>query len=417
MLDSSGAVMSGASRTRRRSAARGALPAAVRRLPVGAAAGGAAPAGWRGWRYPAVAPRDLRLDVLRGFFGLVMVIDHLGGASFLYPITGGNRFLVSAAEGFIFLSGLLVGLVFGPRILRDGLATVQMHLLRRALTLYGMTLGLTFTFVGLSRLAGMPWLPDAEPLTPELVVSLVTLHRTYYLVDVMLFYTLMLAVAPMAVLLLHASRTRVVLLLSVGTWLLYQRFPGSAEVPWPIVNNDTFRVAAWQLWFFGGMVIGYHRDRVWERLSRLPRRSAIGGLGLLAGGLLVVHLTDGAPIAGLVDPPSGKAAIELLFDKHAARPGRVLAFAVFFPLFYLALTYFWRPLERAVGWLLLPFGLNALYVYAMHLFAVYLDALLLPHVPGFDRFVAWQNTLAQIATVAAIWLMVRRRVLFGLIPR
>ena len=44
-----------------------------------------------------------------------MVVDHLGG---LLPVPrdGGNQFFVSAAEGFIFLSGLLVGLIYGPRV-------------------------------------------------------------------------------------------------------------------------------------------------------------------------------------------------------------------------------------------------------------------------------------------------------------
>ena len=57
-----------------------------------------------------------------------------------------------------------------------------------------MTIGLTFAFVGLSRLVDMPWLQDVDPLTPELAVSILTLHRTYYLVDVMLLYTLLLVV-------------------------------------------------------------------------------------------------------------------------------------------------------------------------------------------------------------------------------
>src|SRR5688500_4171262 len=108
-----------------------------------------------------------------------MVVDHLGGASFLYPLTGGNTFFVSAAEGFIFLSGLMVGLIHGRRIERDGLATVQLRLLRRALTLYGVTLGLTFIFVGLSRLAGMPWLQDVSPHAPLLALTLIPLHRAY----------------------------------------------------------------------------------------------------------------------------------------------------------------------------------------------------------------------------------------------
>jgi hypothetical protein len=38
-------------------------------------------------------------------------------------------------------------------------------------------------------------------------------------------------------------------------------------------------------------------------------------------------------------------------------------------------------------------------------------------VPGFDRFVAWQNTPVQILAIATIWLMVKRQILFDVIPR
>src|SRR5215472_16183094 len=53
--------------------------------------------------------RDLRVDFLRGFCIFAMVVDHFGGDSWLYAITGGNRFYVSAAEGFIFISGFIMG--------------------------------------------------------------------------------------------------------------------------------------------------------------------------------------------------------------------------------------------------------------------------------------------------------------------
>ena len=66
----------------------------------------------------------------------------------------------------------------------------------------------------------------------------------------------------------------------------------------------------------------------------------------------------------------------------------------------------------------MPFGQNALYVYAMHLFAVYLTALFLPYVPGFDRFDPNRNnTPVQLVAVLVIWLLVKREVLFDVIPR
>jgi hypothetical protein len=332
-----------------------------------------------------------------------MVVDHLGGASFLYPLTGGNQFFVSAAEGFIFLSGLMVGLIYGRRIERDGLAAVQLRLLHRALTLYGVTLGLTFTFVGLSRLAGMPWLQDVEPLTPQLAVALLTLHHTYYLVDVMLLYTLLLALSPLLLLLLHTGKTWVVLTFSFGLWGLHLFYPQQTTVPWEITNNETFRFSAWQLWFFAGAVIGYQRDALWARLRSVPLVPAV--IGLLVAALALVALRMVTP----GEPP--------IFEKELARPGRVLAFAVFFPLLYLVVTYLWKPLARVAGWVLLPFGQNALYVYAMHLFAIFFSALVLPYVPGFDRSNAWHNTPVQVAAVLGIWALVKRQVLFDVIPR
>ena len=49
-----------------------------------------------------------------------MVVDHFGGDSWLTPFTGSDRFLVSAAEGFVFLSGFIMGVVYGGRIARRG---------------------------------------------------------------------------------------------------------------------------------------------------------------------------------------------------------------------------------------------------------------------------------------------------------
>ena len=159
-----------------------------------------------------------------------------------------------------------------------------------------MTLGLTFTFVGLSRLAEMPWLQDVEPLTPELAVCILTLHRTYYLVDVMLLYTLLLVVSPLAMLLLTTGRTWAAAALLGRAVADLPVVPAQAPVPWPIVNNDTFRVAAWQVWFFGGMTIGYHRvadlGRLASALSPAGARRP-GRPGRAPPVLICLRFTDG----------------------------------------------------------------------------------------------------------------------------
>src|SRR6185312_714123 len=94
--------------------------------------------------------RDLRLDLLRGFCVFAMVVDHVGGGSWLYALTGGNRGPITAAEGFVFLSGLVLGIVSRQRLARDGLRAAVRSSLERAWTLYGLTVTLTLIFVGLT---------------------------------------------------------------------------------------------------------------------------------------------------------------------------------------------------------------------------------------------------------------------------
>jgi hypothetical protein len=346
-----------------------------------------------------------------------MIIDHVGGASYLYGLTGGNSFVVSAAEGFIFLSGLMIGLIYGRRILRDGLEAVQWRLLRRAATLYALTLSLTFLFVGLSKFASMPWLQDDARLSTRVVVGILTLHRTYYLVDVLVLYTILLVLAPGALLLMHRGRSRLLAALTVGVWAIYQMFPDEVSIPWMIVNNDTFPFPAWQLWFFGGTLVGYHRQSISRAVAPVPRWLMVGVLGGLAFATIFVHVTNGDAIARALHAPSGDAVMKALFDKTVARPGRVVAFAIWFPFLYLVLTTGWRVLATALGWILIPFGQNALYVYAMHLFAVFLGALLMPYIPEFDRMNPVHNTPVQVASVALIWLAVRYRLFFDIVPR
>src|SRR5262245_42921187 len=74
------------------------------------------------WRYYA-AGRDLRLDLLRGFAVFAMVVDHIGGdSSWLYHLTGADRFFTTAAEGFVFISGLVFGIVYSGILAHQGLA-------------------------------------------------------------------------------------------------------------------------------------------------------------------------------------------------------------------------------------------------------------------------------------------------------
>ena len=185
-----------------------------------------------GWRYVAEGKRDLRLDLLRGFAVFAMVVDHIGGSSWLYALTGGNRFFVSAAEAFVFISGLTVGIVYGDRLRRDRLRSVTVRLLARAWTLYAMAVWLA---IGTAFFAAIFGLPRGVILTANparFIIEVITLQRTYYLVDVMLLYAFLLALAPLALAALRMGGWWYVLLISCALWSAHQSIPTELALPW-----------------------------------------------------------------------------------------------------------------------------------------------------------------------------------------
>jgi len=346
-----------------------------------------------------------------------MVVDHIGGPSVLYGLTGGNRFYTSAAEAFIFISGLVMGLAYRRIVARDGLGGALRRAMERTLALYLLTITLTLLFIpaweflATRRAQGVDFQDPAA-----FIVSVLTLHRTYYLVDIPLLYTFLIFVAPAAMALLSQGKTAVVLAGSWALWALYQFFPEQTDMPWPIAGNYLFYASAWQVFFFTGIVLGWHHSELRQRLANLPRRAMLilSGLGFTA--LVVLYqLVDRLPRI-MADPELAASIqlflLEVVFGKSDLRPGRIVASIIVFGFFFLLVSELWRPLYRALGWFLLPLGQSALYAYAAHVvlavpITILLDSLTIP-----DRYARPVNAVVQIATLAVIWLLIKGRVLF-----
>ena len=351
------------------------------------------------WRYRG-DKRDLRLDLLRGFAVIVMIADHIGGErSWLYAITGGDAFFVSGAEVFVFISGLLMGIISAGVIARQGLGAALMKSLQRAWTLYLMTVSLTLTLMALSTQLGLGWGPWMSDTTwSEVILSVLTLHRTFFLTDILLLYTLLvLAAVPVLVLLAHA-RAPSVLAVSWGLWLLWQLAPQHAQIPWSIIDNSAFNFPAWQPLFVSAMAIGYHRQRLEQHLAWVSGRMVLGVSGTFVASAITLYivllLPSSAPYAMLVEP---------FFDKIDFRIGRLLVFSGFFAFAFTLLTLAWMPIRRALGWLLLPLGQQALSAYILHLFVVALASKLRPVLFANLPATATENTWLQLAGIAFIW--------------
>jgi hypothetical protein len=369
---------------------------------------------WRlaSWRYPATDRRDSRLDFLRGFAVFAMICDHVAGISWFSPVTGANRFVTSAAEGFVLLAGLVIGMVYGPRIARSGWSAAADPILRRAAVLYSVTVGLTLLFVGLFEFTDLKlWLDRAyglgltDPI--QLVLGTLTLHFVYHGTDILLLYCVLIAVAPLILLALHRGYWLAVLAVSLLIWLGHQFYPDEVMIPWTVTNAYYFPVAAWQIIFVTALVVGYYRERVSTVLRRVP----IGGwLVFFALSVLLLILIqrahDRAQLAAW--PIFGRLAGDLyfvVFDKPSVAIGRLIATVLMAGFTYTLLTVFWVPITRAFGWLLFPLGLNSLRAYGLHLIVIVVVYNVDPIARLYDRS-RTGNTLLQVVTVGLTYLTI-----------
>lgn len=346
-----------------------------------------------------------------------MVVDHLAGPSALYVVTGGNRFYTSAAEGFIFISGLTVGLVYRRIAEREGLAVAIRRLVARAWTLYVLAVGLTLVILPVSESLGLSWAADAPASSPlQTIWAIFSLHQTFHLVDVLTLYVLLMLGAPLALFLLSEGRTAILLAISWLIWAGYQLFPQQTDLPWPIAGNNLFFLSAWQVLFFTAMVIGYHRKRLEAAIAASWRAPLLlaSGLGVVA--LIFLQGSEQPVLQWLQSALKGTSwsVADLqdgLLAKVDVRPVRILASVVVFGFLFQLASSVWMPLRRSLGWLLLPLGQNALYAYSAHVVLAFI--LELAGSQGLS--VARDPTASaavQATSILLIWLAVRLRVLY-----
>ncbi len=371
------------------------------------------------WAYNVPGARDLRLDWLRGYATMAMVVDHLGDTSYLHAITGGNVFYVSAAEGFVFISGMIVGVVYGDTLRKEGFTSAARKALLRAWTLYKLTVVLTIAFVAVVLRENLPWASWLDPTDPtQFLLGVVTLRRTFVFVDIPLMYTLLMLLAPAGLFLLRGGRTWLLLLASWVLWLSYQLSPIQQAIPTVIEGNWIFKVPAWQLLFFNAMVIGYHRNYLSNRLRMLrptTRYVYFAVTSALLVVLVLLYVQQQNIFAYVLPEEQSKALVSALFDKSSLAPGRLIAALIVFQFAFLAITLFWKPLSK-LTWFM-PMGQNSLYAYTMHVVCLVVFYALIALLPFYNNFATEINTIAQLVTLAAIYLMIKKKFLFNIVPR
>jgi hypothetical protein len=256
------------------------------------------------------------LDGLRGYFLVFMFLNHLTftGGYLLVKINHDELGFVEGVQGFVFLSGLLAGLVHGQRALRRGFGAAASAMWNRAAEIYAYALACVLIVLLLqpllpgSQLYWHPWLGDLSLSRTRYVASSALLLYQPDFLDILPQYIVYLLVAPPLLWLCLRGRWAWIAAGCIVLWLAVQlgaHLPAAAALDRILPLRAYFNVLAWQLVFMIGLMIGaaMAQGRIdWDRLFRRDRPE----LALVAAALLLFfavwriwsnHFTLPEPIA------------------------------------------------------------------------------------------------------------------------
>ncbi|MEX5294442.1 OpgC domain-containing protein [Kocuria sp. CPCC 205268] len=397
----------------------------------------------RAWAYADPARRDLRIDMLRGAAIVFVVVNHVGITSVFQLLTQETVGVVSGAELFVLLSGAVLGIVYGPRA-KDELGAVVDRTTSRAWKLYVTALVVVLAVYGLSLL---PFLDAGAvttftdqgtgaagagaagttydlysgmegflqfPVPAHLIPSLFLLQVGPWQFNIMGLYVVLLLVSPLVLAALARGRTWLVLAVSLalygaGTVFRIRLLPSQFE--------DSFPLLVWQVLFVLGMTAGHHRRRIVHWFS--GHRSVLAACLALAVAFALFawsspYLTNAYDVRlALLPEPVFRSVYDAFFGRTYLGIGRLVNVLVVVVAAYAVLSAYWRPIERALGWFLVPLGQATLYVFVMHVFLI----LAVANVPALQQGSLWLNTAAYVVVLGLLWAMVRTGFLFRIVPR
>ncbi|MEO5948975.1 MAG: OpgC domain-containing protein [Candidatus Saccharimonas sp.] len=364
--------------------------------------------------------RIATFDLLRGYFLIVILCNHLDLYPNLFaPLTGEGILYVSSAEGFFLISGIVLGIVRGRKLIHRPFSEPAGKLLKRSLQLYvtSIVLTLAFTLIAwiLSDMAGVKYgayAPRGDVF--GLLWNTLTYQYTYGWADFLRHYALFIFVSPIALWLLRKGQWVAVLLASAAVWCLF---------PLGIVDSYMAQPISWQFIFFSGFVIGFYWDHIanWWRTRFTPKMRTVLGVSLVVALFVTAALSATLVFSHYLGNSLGDRLtdihheIEWMFDKDRLPIPRLLLGAVWFwGLFWLVRRFEHWVLKR-LGWILQPFGENSLYVYTIQAFVIFFVHILLVQF-GISRGF-WIDTCITSIAVAIVYLAVKKNFLTNVIPR
>lgn len=350
--------------------------------------------------------RILTFDLLRGFFLLIIMIDHIE----LYPngwdlFTGNGRLWVSAAEGFFFMSGLLIGMIYKRR-LPLGMKFIFKKMWKRALQLYVVGVGLTFLFLAWAFFAHQSGLKDfPQNFTwGHYSFEALMMRFTYGWADFLVRFALLMIFAPIVFYLVAKRKLWLALAGIIAAWAL---------------RGQGFTLS-WQLIFNLGIIIGFYWQPLQKWFSGLKvsvQKSLKRGLGAAAVITFAISYASVFVLSLLFylwgvdrlphwlqhvayDWGNWNHTVWVYADKWTMGPLRIALFFIWFPVLYWLMRRYENRINKATGGIVELLGRNSLFVYTVHAFITFIFKLyVIPPKTGFlQNFII--TTSAMILLVA-----------------
>ncbi|NHZ72394.1 MAG: hypothetical protein GWP17_04850, partial [Aquificales bacterium] len=315
------------------------------------------------WHYaPQTSHRDLRLDFLRGYFVVVMTINHLRMfPAWTLPFTGGNKLWFSAAEGFILVSGIVFGNLYRYRVKEWGWHKVIATVAKRALKLYllavfGQLLFTTGDFI-LRAWRGRPaQVPESYRILLE--SAFLQIRFSYPYLDILVLYALLLLWGVFAIYLLAQNRWKLILFGSFILWYAWHQEPSSF-----VIFHAYFKFAIWQFLFILGVVGGYYHKELRQWRHNFPLPTWLITLLVALPALMILYANYQVVYHDWHIPEFLFPLIKDIGHKSALPLNRIIFSLWMFIALYGLVSWLWRPFNKLFGWLFLLLGQNALLAY------------------------------------------------------
>src|SRR5688572_4642620 len=338
-----------------------------------------------------------------------VIVNHSRLSSLLSWFSYERLWVVTAAEVFVVLSGVVLGMVYGRRLAREGWRAVVRGLGRRAVFLYSVFVGVTVSVLALAAMGidvrslaasdgrTPVWFIAPHAMTAAAWRDVLLMRVGPWAFEIIGLYVWLVAAAIPCLLILHRAGWRVLLGLSWALYLWYRVDPHTVTAAG---FEMAFPLLAWQLLFVHGIALGYHRNTISAFAARLPAGTPRAALLATAAFTIFAFCNPWADgpswlILGVVPPDQFTSLYERYFTMSDLRVGRLLNLSIALPVAYAMLTRF-RGLMRPLETVFVVLGQRSLGAFVLHVYGL----LVLAHLPLPDD--VWINTLAQVIFIVTI---------------